>query len=133
MNSKIRSLAVVGAAATMMLACAPKGAQTTPTSVQRNVVTAQELAVAGDADLHDALTRIRPAILRSRIGGGTTGVQALPVTVYLDGVQMVEGIDHLREIAARNIQEVRYLEPQQANARFGGTNGGGALMITTKK
>lgn len=132
MNSTIRSLVLVSAAAAMA-GCAPKGAQTAPATVQRNVVTAQELAVAGDADLHDALTRLRPAILRSRIGGGTTGVQALPVTVYLDGVQMVEGIDHLREIAARNIQEVRYLEPQQANARFGGNNGGGALMITTKK
>lgn len=103
------------------------------TATQRNLVTAQELAVAGDVDLYEALSRVRPTFLRSRIGGGTTGVQAPELTVYFDGMRMEEGIEHLRSLAARNIQEVRFLEPQQANARFGGNNSAGALVITTKQ
>ena len=100
---------------------------------QRNVVLAAELATAGDVDLYDALNRLRPAFLRSRIGGGTTGTKEGVVSVYLDGIQMMEGLPQLREIATKNVQEVRFLEPQQANARFGGTTSGGALVITTKK
>ena len=118
-------------AATLVMGCASQGAS--GTAAQRNVVTAQELAVAGDVDLHEALTRVRPTFLRSRIGGGTTGVQAPELKVYFDGMRMDEGVEHLRSLAARNIQEVRFLEPQQANARFGGNNSGGALVITSKK
>lgn len=119
------------AAATLLLGCASQSASGTAT--QRNLVTAQELAVAGDVDLYEALTRVRPTFLRSRIGGGTTGVQAAELKVYYDGLRMDEGVEHLRSLAARNIQEVRFLEPQQANARFGGNNSGGALVITSRK
>jgi hypothetical protein len=129
MNLKKQLLA--GALALGLSACAAQSAQ--QAGSQHNVVTASDLAVTGDVTLYDALTRVRPTMLRSRIGGGTTGVQASSVTVYLDGIQMMEGLEHLRSLAAKNIQEVRYLEPQQANARFGGSNNGGALVITSKK
>jgi hypothetical protein len=106
---------------------------TASATTQRNLVTAQELAVAGDVDLYEALSKVRPTFLRSRIGGGTSGVRAPELTVYFDGLRMDEGLEHLRSLAARNILEVRFLEPQQANARFGGNNSGGALVVTTKK
>ena len=118
----------VAAAAALLAACASQGARAT--GAQRNVVTAEELAVAGDVNLSEALTRVRPAFLRGR---QAVGVQESPVTVYLDGIQMVEGLDHLRNIGAKGVAEVRFLEPQQANARFGGSNAAGALVITTKK
>jgi hypothetical protein len=126
---KLRSVLIATAAIT--LGCASQGASGAGTN--RNIVTSEELAVAGDVDLYQALERVRPTFLRSRIGGGTTGVQAASVTVYLDGIQMLEGLPHIRSLAAKNIQEVRFLEPQQANARFGGSNNGGALVITSKK
>jgi hypothetical protein len=119
------------ALAAVLAACAAQGAATTAS--QRNVVTAQELSVAGDVNLYQALERVRPTFLRPRIGGGTTGVQSTTLTVFYDGMQMMEGLEHLREIAARNVQEVRFLEPQQANARFGGNHSGGAIVIVSKK
>src|SRR5688572_31842443 len=82
----------------MVAGCASQGARTT--GVQRNVVTADELAVVGDVNLQEALTRLRPNFLRGR-QPANTGVMAAPVTVYLDGIQMLEGVDHLRAIAAR--------------------------------
>jgi hypothetical protein len=124
------SLLLAASAVVMVAGCASQGARTP--GVQRNVVTADELAVVGDVNLQEALTRLRPNFLRGR-QPANTGVMAPPVTVYLDGIQMLEGVDHLRQIAAKNVQEVRLLEPQQANARFGGNNNGGALVIATKK
>lgn len=112
---------------------ASDGVANSTTSGTRNLVTAEELATAGDVNLYDALNRIRPTILRPRIGGGTSGVHAQPLVVYLDGLRMNEGLEHLRSIAAQTVQEVRLLEPQQANARFGGSNSGGALVVTTRK
>lgn len=129
MRPKLLSL-VVGGLAVFSTACAGRAART---GSQHNVVSAQELAVTGNVNLYEALARVRPTFLRSRIGGGTTGVQAAPVTVYYDGMKMIEGLEHLRSLSARSIQEVRFLEPQQANARFGGNNSGGALLVTSKK
>jgi pectin methylesterase-like acyl-CoA thioesterase len=137
-DAKVRILIALATAA-LLASCASTqattdGTETTAaTGSSRNLVTASELATAGDVNLYEALTRIRPTILRSRIGGGTTGVQASALTVYLDGLRMNEGIEHLRSIGAQTVQEVRLLEPQQANARFGGNNSGGALVVTTKK
>ena len=113
-------------------ACASRNAATTGAG-SRNLVTTAELASAGDVHLHDALTRVRPTMLQPRIGGGTTGVSAAGISVFFDGMQMMEGVQALREIAAKNIAEVRFLEPQQANARFGGNHANGALLVTSKK
>lgn len=130
MNVRFRSLMFLSA----MLVTGACASQRAPTaSASRNLVTAQELATAGDVDLYEALSRIRPTMLRSRIGGGTSGVQAMELGVWYDGLRMSEGLVQLRSIAAKSVEEVRYLEPQQANARFGGSNTGGALVITSKK
>ena len=135
MTQKFTSLALVLALAAIS-GCASQGAATaqgSPTTGSRNLVTAAELATAGDVDLYDALTRVRPTMLQPRIGGGTTGVSAVPVSVFYDGMQMREGAPSLRELAAKNVAEVRFLEPQQASARFGGNHANGALVITSKK
>ena len=98
---------------------------------QHNVVTSEELVRAGDVTLYEALSKLRPAFLRSRgiIPGATT--PAAPIQVYIDGMRMGE-TDHLRQILAKNVAEVRFLEPQQAIAQFGGNNTGGALVIVMK-
>jgi hypothetical protein len=134
---KFRSLALSIALATIA-ACASQGARATTsqgaaTSGSRNLVSAGELATVGELNLYDALARIRPTMLQPRIGGGTTGVSAVPISIFYDGNQMREGVQSLRELAAKNIAEVRLLEPQQASARFGGNHANGALVITSKK
>jgi hypothetical protein len=96
------------------------------------MIAAEELAIAGDVSLHDALSRLRPTFLRSRPAPGTELGKVLP-TVYFDGLQFPEGIEGLKTLNARSIQEVRFLEPQQANARFGTMNNAGALIVASKK
>lgn len=109
-------------------ACAPAGSAPR-TGAQHNLVTHLELQRAGDVSLYDALSQIRPAFLGPRTVAGAT-VAAPPLQVYVGELQMMEGVTHLREIMAKNVKEVRFLEPQQANARYGGNNSGGALIIT---
>ena len=127
MYSPVRTvLAVVSLV--VMGACAASGKA--PAS-QHNVITAEDLQRAGDVNLYDALGQLRPNFLRSRgaIIGATT--PAAPIQVYIEGMRMGE-TDHLRQILAKNVAEVRFLEPQQAIARFGGNNTGGALVIVMK-
>ena len=123
--SWFRSYFAVAAMAVLAAGCAAQGART---GGQHNVVTSEDLTRAGDVSLYDALVQIRPSFLRARVIPGASSAPE-PVHVFVDGLKM-EGIDYLRQVMARNVKEVRYLEPQQANARFGGNNSSGALVIT---
>jgi hypothetical protein len=128
MFSQIRPFLAIGIAAVLMTGCATTGKA--PAS-QHNVITADELTRAGDVTLYEALRTLRPAFLRSRgnIPGATT--PAAPIQVYVDGIRVGE-MDQLQQIVAKTVQEVRFLEPQQAISRFGGNNTGGALVIIMK-
>ena len=108
-------------------ACAPAGSAPR-TGGTHNVITNAELQRAGDVSLYDALSQLRPAFLRPRTVAGSTMATA-QLQVYVGELQM-EGVAHLRELMAKNVKEVRFLEPQQANARYGGNNSGGALVVT---
>jgi hypothetical protein len=124
----LRQLAALLAAALLAAGCASGGASSASTRSQHNVITAAELSRAGDVSLYDALEKLRPAMLRSHGGAGVmTGERTLQVYV---GDQHLEGVDALRSILARTVKEVHFLEPQQANARFGENNAGGAIVVT---
>lgn len=124
--------ALLGIVATCCLLFTGCAAQSTVTrSGQRNLLTADELARAGDVSLYDALRVLRPTFLQAR-PASTTGTQQAEIQVYIGPLQM-EGVEHLREIRAKNVREVRYLEPREANARFGGNHGGGALLVTMQE
>ena len=119
----IAARALLAASVALFAGCASAGSTS---KSQRNVITTAELVQAGDVSVYEALDKLRPQFLRSRSAVGTN---VAPVRVYIGGLQM-EGLDHLREVMARAVKEVRYLEPQQANARFGGNNSGGAIVVT---
>ena len=127
MFTSIPRAAVIAAALVVATACAPHSTGSGRTG-QHNLITAEELTRAGDVSLYEALRQLRPAMLQSHGGQGVMSGQT-PVQVYVGSEQM-EGIDHLRVISARTVRQVQFLEPQQANARFGGNNAGGALIIT---
>jgi len=107
--------------------CASSG--TVVQQSQRNVITSEELARAGDVNVYDALVQMRPSFLRSH--GGATSATQPPVQVYVSGMLM-PGLDHLKEIMVKGVKEITFLEPQQAITRFGGNNTGGALVVVLK-
>jgi hypothetical protein len=129
MHRTRRRIFVTLAYAVFASGCA-SGGSTVQTS-QRNVVTNEELVRAGDVSAYDALVQIRPSFLRSRSAPPGSSTPSQPVQVYVGGMLM-PGLDHLRQIMARGVKEITFLEPQQANTRFGGNNTGGALIVELK-
>jgi hypothetical protein len=127
-RSATRRAALFAAACVIAIGCAPRPTTGSAPTGQHNLITAEELARAGDVSLYEALRQLRPGMLRSHGGMGVVSGER-PIQVYVGNEQM-EGLDHLRNISARTVKEVIFLEPQQANARFGGNNAGGALVIT---
>ena len=121
--------AVVMVALAGATACASQGAGSSTT--RHNLVTTEQLSRAGDVNLYDALRTVRPSFLRTRQPANAS-MPEVPIRVYMGGLQMMEGLEHLRQVMAKNVQEVEFLEPHQANARFGGSNTGGALVIVMK-
>ncbi len=124
-GARLRKLLMALGVSVLLVGCAARG---TSGGGQHNIVTSADLARAGNVSLYDALVQVRPAFLRSR-GVQNAATPPQPIRVYVGRLEM-EGLEHLREIMARNVKEVRFLEPSQANARFGGNNNGGALVIT---
>jgi hypothetical protein len=119
---------VVAAYCLLLTACAAQS--TAARGGQRNLLTSADLARAGDVSLFEAIRMLRPTYLEVRPASMAGTTQAAPIQVYVGSLQMMEGVEHLREIMAKNVQEVRFLEPREANARFGGNHGTGALLIT---
>jgi hypothetical protein len=128
MFQQIRTIVAASIVAVAAVGCASQGRAP---ATQHNVISAAELTRAGDVNLYEALSQLRPAFLRSRnnLPGVTT--PAAPVQVYIQGMRMGE-IEHLRQIVAKSVAEVRFLEPQQAISRFGGNNTGGAILVVMK-
>ena len=127
MHRSVSRLLLLIASSALFAGCAASAAST---GALHNVVRSEDLARAGDVDLYDALQRVRPTFLRARGMAGTAS-QSQPIQVYIGRMRM-EGLEHLREIRARSVEEVQQLEPAQANARFGGNNSAGALVIVLK-
>ena len=125
--SPVRRLLTVASACFIAIACAPHTSGSTP-SGQHNVLTAEELARVGDIDLYEAIRRLRPGFLRSHGGQGVLSGRP-DLQLYVGDVRLPD-LDQLRNISVRSVKEVRFLEPQQANARFGGNNSGGAIVVT---
>lgn len=127
MLSPVRRLLTIAAAGAIAIACAPHATSGSSPS-RHNLLTTEELAPIGDLDLYDAIRRLRPNFLRSH---GGQGVQSgmTDVVLYVGNTRMPD-IDQLHTILAKQVKEVAFLEPQQANARFGGNNAGGAIVVT---
>jgi hypothetical protein len=57
---------------------------------------------------------------------------AAPVALYIDEARSGD-VNGLKDVAASDVQEVRYLEPAKAQARYGISHSGGAILVTLFK
>ncbi len=125
----MRTLTIAVAALLTMGACGGRSSHATP--VDRNRITAEEIANSNAANAYDAVERLRPAFLRTR---GTQSLQNTdPPTpiVYIDGMRY-GAVQTLASIPTLGIVSIEYLSAIDATQRFGIGNDGGAIMITTK-
>ena len=116
----------------MLSACASasgSAAQSASTTGNRYLITEAELQAATERTLYEMIQRQRPTFLRSRqVRSNTTPVPE-PVHVFVDGTR-VEGVESLRLFIPKNVKEVRFYEPSEANVRFGTGHHGGLISVT---
>lgn len=115
-----------------MTACASAGSGTTAGGAARrsmSVITAEEIAEnPGILSAYDLISRLRPNYLRGT--AEITGSQSIQVRVD-NGPQREVG--DLRSIDVRQVQEIRYYTPQEANVRFGVDTNVPVVAITMKR
>jgi hypothetical protein len=112
--------------------CGQRSGSPEPKTVDRYVITAQELEKAPELTLYDAIARLRPHFLKSRTITAYGRPETVPVHLYVDGDKM-DSLDDLRRLSPANVQEVRFYEPQKANTVFAGANNaGGAIAVILK-
>jgi hypothetical protein len=123
----IRLLLIV--AALVVAACAPPAA--TGEFRNPNLITREEIVTTQAANAHDAISRLRPAMLRSRgrvtINAGASGYPL----VYLDGQRYGE-IEILKSVPVEHISQIRFLSASDATTRFGTGHTSGVIEILTR-
>ena len=97
----------------------------------RNVISAADLANANDVTVFDAIRRLRPAWLRVRGRGMVDINRESTIPVYIDGV-LSGSTRLLGRIQPSRVQEIRYLEPNDAEIRYGSSHRDGAIRVTLK-
>ncbi len=130
--------AVLGVA---LAACASGGAATgggAGTHFDANVITQAELVHENSPNVYEAIQHLRPSMLQphqaaqaSSINAAVTGSSDYGIHVYMDQ-NMIGDISSLKTIPIANVKEIRYLDPQQAQARFGVGNPGGVILLTSR-
>jgi hypothetical protein len=98
------------------------------------VITAEELSgpSVSSGNALEAVRRLRPNFLTVR---GTTSIMnstAGSVHVSVDGAPL-QTLDALSRLQARDVSEIRYLNPTSATQRFGvGAGSGGVILVKSK-
>jgi len=97
------------------------------------VLTRQEIlsSTANTGNLFQAIQSLRPNFLMTHPSAHSRqSAAALPLAVYIAGVQQSSGVEALKSINAGNVSNVRYLDPTAAQNQFGFRATGGALIVT---
>jgi hypothetical protein len=126
----IRALAI---AAVAWLAFLP--AQADAQKRQRDRITREEILASPlkELDLYQLIRNMRPHFLETPRGARSGGNGTVnPVVVYVDGKRDT-GIDALKLMVAKSVEDVRYFEPSQSMSEFGPTANGGAVIIKRYK
>jgi hypothetical protein len=116
--------------AVFVAACASTNGTNTPRR-SSNVITAEELAASSAKEALEAIELLRPQWLRTRGVASPASLQALVPAVYLNNQRLPE-LGNLRNFPAANIEEIRYLNSQDATTLYGTGNAAGAIVVKTK-
>ncbi len=113
-----------------------------PPKPKANLISAEEISSLGGTiqTAYGIVQRLRPAMLRVRSGsasraeGGSSSMEAsaTEIQVYLDN-QKMGGARALEDITLSQIQEIRYLSPNDATTLFGTGNMAGAIQVIGKR
>jgi hypothetical protein len=125
-----RTLSILVVAAAM--ACAP-AATTNPTGVRRqaNVITQPEVQASFESNAYDVVSKLRPMFLKTRGRSTVQGQTQEYASVFLDD-QFFGDLNSLKNIAATQIQEIRYYPGTDVATKFGMQYGAGVIAVKTR-
>jgi len=140
MNKWVITVVAVGALAAG--GSAPAAAQQTeikletkpkkPKSGGANLITQEEIEYSKATTALEAIERVRPSMLRVRMGAASDQGEAVMIKVYLDNILQGDP-ETLRSLEATRVKEIRYLNATDATQLKGTGHTAGAIMVTTKR
>lgn len=122
-------IALFAAASLSLTACATAGGSdprpTHSTFSAASLLTRTDIYASGAATAYEALERLRPVFLISKIDLAPLSERE----VYLNGIH-VGGIAELRLIPANAVQEIRFVRAMEGGGT--GSGRGGAILVISK-
>ena len=119
-----------------------------PPKRERDLIRREELTDADSKfpDLYQAIQRLRPNFLAVNRGISTMGIRpgapgaprqvggslASNPVIYIDGTRLGDP-DVLKGIRTGDVEEVKYMSPNQASSEFGLGHEGGAILVKIYK
>jgi hypothetical protein len=97
-----------------------------------DVITAEQLASAGEGSALEALRRLRPELFRGAAAVHAAGARGAPLVLYVDGIRQGP-MALLADIRAAVVAEVRYYRPGEALSWFGPGHEGGVVAVRIRK
>lgn len=121
--------AILFAALPVIVVACSSGPRQRSTARQQRVITMEEINAVRYSTAFEVVEALRPQWLRTR---GTTSFRAREsVKVYLDDSLLGEP-PQLRQIMARSISSIRFLDGNEATTRWGLDHGHGAIVVLTR-
>jgi hypothetical protein len=94
------------------------------------LITAEEILQQHFRTAFDLINALRPTWLQGRAQSFSRGSQQSGPVVYLDN-QRLGTADNLRQIAAGQIESIRFLTATEATSRYGSNHANGAILVAT--
>jgi hypothetical protein len=107
--------------------CAGRNATTSSRS-PRNIITKAQITEHGFINAYDAVESLRSTWLRAR--GPDSLNRPTEVLVYIDDNRL-GGVLTLKQVAASQILEIRFVDGLSATARWGLDHGQGVIQVVT--
>ena len=110
---------------------APDGARSAAPSRQADLITLQEIEPRSWNSIYEVVATLRPIWLNSR-GRETLNMAPVETQAIVDGVRM--GPVHVLEtIPVQGVQSIRFIDGNEATARWGLGYGKGAIYVVTTR
>ena len=113
-------------------AAATPGPRTSIGDAGREVITAGEIVASRVTDVYQAVAQLRPEFLRRRGASASISFTTPAVQVYLDDLPY-GGAEALHNIQLDRVRLIRYIDPGEAELRWGGMHRGGVILVTTMR
>jgi len=124
------SLSLLCLGTIVLVACQPVASRSTtgPTRA-RNLITAEEIDAANDANAYLLIERLHPQWLRKR--GARSVSQGGDIWVYVDRTKMGPP-SALRQIQLSDVRSIQFLTGPEADTHFGRGNEYGAIVVLSR-